>query len=73
MNTTIALLFDPFNSAVILTALSLLFWGVLGGLARRLGVGDSAFVTAPLSWLTAWAVLSVLPAVAHHLSLWLVA
>jgi hypothetical protein len=70
---TMLRLYDPVNSALLLTLLSLLFWGALTRLAHRLGVRDSTFVTAPLSWLTAWAVLSALPAIAHYVSAWLVA
>ena len=70
---TILRLDDPVNSAVLLTLFSLLFWPLLGWLAHRLGIRDSTFVTAPLSWLAAWALLSALPAIAHHIPGWLAA
>ena len=62
---------DPVSVLAIWTTLAFLVWLLLGLLVQRFRMPHAALVTATLSWIVARLFLSMLPAIIHHMELWL--
>jgi len=61
---------DPVNVLAIWATLAFLLWLLLTLLVQRFRMPHSVLLTATLSWIVARLVLTVLPAVIHHMELW---
>ena len=67
----LAMLDDPVDSLAIWTTLAFLLWLSLTLLLQRFRMPHSIVITASLSWIVSRLFLSLLPAVIHHVGLWL--